>query len=181
MASAFGHAAFGAALGTWFPSPLQKAKFFLLGMFCTILPDFDVIGFKFGIAYESFWGHRGFTHSFLFALMSALLITLISYQKGFSLREKTILVLYFFICTSSHSILDAMTSGGHGVALFSPWDDKRIFFDFRPIKVSPIGVKNFFSKWGLEVIKSEAIWIGIPSFLILITGIAFRRKSGKKI
>jgi inner membrane protein len=50
---------------------------------------------------------------------------------------------------ASHGILDAMTDGGLGVAFFSPFDDTRCFFPFRPIKVSPIGL-SFFS-CGLDV------------------------------
>ena len=38
-----------------------------LGAFCTIVPDFDVIGLAFGVSYGDVFGHRGFTHSLLFA------------------------------------------------------------------------------------------------------------------
>ena len=34
----------------------------------SLLPDADVIGFRFGIRYADAWGHRGATHSLLFAL-----------------------------------------------------------------------------------------------------------------
>ena len=43
------------------------------------------------------------------------------------------------------------------------------------IQVSPIGASRFFSEWGLEVIKSEAFWIGVPS-LIFVTGVLIFRK-----
>ncbi len=61
-----------------------------------------------------------------------------------------------------------MTTGGLGVAFFSPWDDARYFLPWRPIKVSPIGVENFFSEWGKKVLLSEMIWIGIPSVLFMV-------------
>jgi inner membrane protein len=32
------------------------------------LPDADVIGFGLGVRYEDPWGHRGVTHSLMFAL-----------------------------------------------------------------------------------------------------------------
>lgn len=83
--------------------------------------------------------------------------------------------MFFTLCTASHSVLDAMTSGGLGVAFFSPFNDARYFFPWRPIKVSPIGVENFFSEWGKKVILSELIWIGIPSLLYI-----FSIKSMKK-
>ena len=34
----------------------------------SLLPDADVIGFRFGVRYEDTWGHRGATHSLTFAL-----------------------------------------------------------------------------------------------------------------
>ena len=71
-----------------------------------------------------------------------------------------------------HSILDAMTSGGYGVAFFSPFDNSRYFFPWRPIKVSPLGIANFFTERGIRVILSELIWIGIPgTFYIVLVSI----------
>jgi inner membrane protein len=35
--------------------------------------------------------------------------------------------------------------------------------------VSPIGIEQFFSEWGVNVILSELKYIGIPCFIILIT------------
>lgn len=168
MASAFGHAAAAWALGTSFTSKIINWKFWLIGIVCSIIPDADVIGFKFGIAYQSFWGHRGFTHSFVFAIMLGLFCAFIFYSKAISKLERLILFIYFSLCTASHSILDAMTSGGKGVAFFSPFNDSRYFLPWRPIKVSPIGIENFLSDWGLKVILSEFIWIGIPCILWII-------------
>jgi len=167
MASAFGHALASVALGTGFSKTVKSWKFWMLGMICSIFPDADVITFQFGIAYGSFWGHRGFSHSFLFAIILGVVVTFTFYQnlkfgwKWFGLTA------FFTLSTASHSILDAMTSGGLGVAFFSPWDDTRYFFPWRPIQVSPIGVENFFSEWGQRVLLSELIWIGIPSVVYM--------------
>ena len=60
-----------------------------------------------------------------------------------------------------------MTTGGKGVGFFIPFDNSRYFFPFRPIKVSPIGVKEFFSEWGINVIWSELKYIGIPCIIVL--------------
>ena len=144
MASIFGHALVSVALGTSFYKKLKTTKFWLLGIACAIIPDADVIGFNYGIKYDSFWGHRGFTHSFMFALLFSLLITLLFYRKQFLSKKGMLFILFFFLCTASHPILDAMTSGGKGVAFFSPFNDARYFFPFRPIKVSPLGIMRFF-------------------------------------
>lgn len=169
MASAFGHAFTAIALVTSFRKSYLNWKFWTLGIVCSILPDADVITFKFGIPYDSFWGHRGFSHSFLFALIIGITITLIFYWNKGSTLTRLALAFYFTITTASHSLLDAMTSGGLGVALFSPWDNTRYFLPWRPIKVSPIGIDSFFSEWGLLVLKSEALWIGIPCIFFIVS------------
>jgi inner membrane protein len=168
MASLFGHAFASIALGKTFSKQQQTFKLFFLAIICAIIPDADVIGFNYGISYESFWGHRGFSHSFVFALFFSLLITSLFYRKYFLSKKGIILILFFFLCTASHSILDAMTSGGYGVAFFSPFNDARYFFPWRPIKVSPLGIANFFTNRGLKVILSELIWIGIPGTIYII-------------
>ncbi|MCI0527086.1 MAG: metal-dependent hydrolase, partial [Nitrospira sp.] len=67
------------------------------------------------------------------------------------------LVLFYWIITASHGVLDAMTDGGLGIAFFAPLDNTRYFLPFRPIPVAPIGLSAFFSIWGLEVLWAEFI------------------------
>ena len=175
MASAFGHAFAAVALGTSFSKQLRTWKFWLLGIICSIIPDADVLSFQFGIPYEHFWGHRGFTHSLLFAFLLGIVITLVFYRKRFLTWQGLALIFFFALCTASHSLLDAMTSGGLGVAFFSPWDNTRYFLPWRPIQVSPIGAENFFSEWGLRVIKSEALWIGGPALVYISVSQVFKK------
>ena len=168
MASAFGHALTAYSLGKIYPKSINSWKFLALGVICSIIPDADIITFQFGIPYEHLFGHRGFFHSFLFAAILGLFATIIFYSKqAFGLKGIG-LFTYFTLCTASHGLLDAMTSGGLGVAFFSPWDNTRHFLPWRPIKVSPIGLENFFSEWGWQVVKSEMVWIGLPCVLVLI-------------
>ena len=163
MASVFGHSLVAFALGKVFSEELRKPKFWILGILCSIVPDADVLGFQFGVAYDSFWGHRGFTHSFFFAALFGSFMACALYTT-----KRPILALYFSLCTASHSILDAMTNGGRGVAFFSPFENSRYFLPWTPIQVSPIGAKKFFSEWGLEVMKSEIIWIGLPAIVSVL-------------
>ncbi|MEO9805287.1 MAG: metal-dependent hydrolase [Reichenbachiella sp.] len=177
MASAFGHAVVAIALGKSFSQKHISWLVILVGVICTIVPDLDVIAFKFGIPYESFWGHRGFSHSILFALLFGILCAICFSLRRFSWKVFCFLWSFFFLCTVSHALLDAMTNGGLGVALFSPWDDTRYFLPWRPIAVSPIGVERFFSEWGLKVLRSEVLWIGLPSAVLAVGSIAIRKLS----
>lgn len=180
MASAFGHAAAAITLGAFYKKKLRNWKFWILGIVCSIWPDADVLTFSFGIPYESFWGHRSFSHSLLFAALTGILVTILFYRKKLFNLSGLAYFSYFTLCTASHSLLDAMTSGGLGVAFFSPWDNTRYFLPWRPIKVSPIGASNFFSEWGIMVIKSELFWIGLPCLLVL-TAIWVSRRVSKKV
>lgn len=167
MASAFGHAFTAIAIRSGFSKSISNWKFLILGIICSILPDADVLSFKFGIAYEAFWGHRGFTHSIVFAVLLGFAVTIIFYKEFIFSKRGLYYILFFSLCTLSHGILDAMTTGGLGVAFLSPFNNERYFFPWRPIKVSPIGAGHFFSEWGIKVLKSEAIWIGIPCTLFI--------------
>lgn len=163
MPSAFGHAAASLLFGNLYKIKSKIPLGLLLtGVFCSILPDIDVLAFKFGIPYESTWGHRGITHSFLFAFLWAWLLS-------FFFKQKQILSFSFlFFCTVSHTLLDAVTTGGLGVAFFAPFNNTRYFLPWQFIKVSPLGLKNFISIKGINVLKSEFIFIGIPVIMSYI-------------
>lgn len=177
MASLFGHAFISIALGKSFSRKNRTWKLILIAIVCAIIPDADVLGFQFGIPYGSFWGHRGFTHSLFFALLFGVLVTFIFYRKQVFTKKGIILMLFFFLCTASHSILDAMTNGGYGVAFFAPFNDTRYFFPWRPIKVSPIGILRFFTERGVLVIRSEIVWIGVPGFIYMVIAFLIRKKT----
>ncbi|WP_109356578.1 metal-dependent hydrolase [Sphingorhabdus sp. EL138] len=133
------------------------------GIVFAMLPDADVIGFGFGIDYADNWGHRGATHSLAFAAALALLaVVLIRPQRYF------LAGFFLFIAMASHGLLDTLTNGGLGAALFWPWDETRHFAPMTPIAVSPIGISDFISTRGMKVLQSEAIWIWMP-LVILVT------------
>jgi len=81
------------------------------------------------------------------------------------------------LATASRGFLDAMTDGGLGVAFFSPFDNHRYFFPWRPIRVSPIGIGRFFSPRGLDVLQSELLWIWLPAGLLALLVWLWRRRA----
>ena len=85
------------------------------------------------------------------------------------------MLLFLFLATASHGVLDAMTDGGLGIAFLSPFSNQRYFFPFRPIAVSPIGA-GFLSAQGLHVVANELAWIWVPSLMIIGAGAALRAK-----
>jgi inner membrane protein len=76
MASVFSHAVAVLGIGACFYRPGTPKRVLVAGAICSVIPDLDVIGFRFGIHYGDFWGHRGFTHSLVFAALLASLVLL---------------------------------------------------------------------------------------------------------
>jgi inner membrane protein len=166
--SVISHAVVAAAAGIAFAPRDLPNHFWFSAIVCSIIPDADIIGFSFGIPYEHFLGHRGFFHSPFFALLIGIFVCTLFRDEGIFSKQWFFCFVFFFLLSASHGILDAFTNGGLGIALLSPFDNTRYFFPWTPIMVSPIGIKAFFSRWGLIVMKSELLWVWLPSFLIVL-------------
>lgn len=166
MATIFGHALVAGTVG-WISKP--NKKLLLWCCLSSMLPDADVIGFYFDITYGSLFGHRGFTHSLVFALLWALMVKSTIF-KGvkFNTKQSLVIILLLFISAASHGLLDACTTGGKGVAFFSPFSNHRYFFPWQFIKVSPIGASKFFSQRGLHILINEGLFLGIPCLIAIM-------------
>ena len=77
MASAFTHAFSATVFARTFGyRGNDRPKFWVYSLVCSILPDADVVGLVFGIQYGDLWGHRGMSHSFLFAVFVGFVLVL---------------------------------------------------------------------------------------------------------
>ena len=163
------HSAVAVASAKVFGPEEVPNRFWLLSVFCAVIPDADVLAFSFGIPYDHFFGHRGFFHSSFFGLLLSVFLVSVFFrtEKTFS-RRWWFYLIYFSLLSASHGILDAFTNGGLGIAPLSPFDATRYFFPWRPILVSPIAFARFLSKWGLMTLKSELFWIWLPLIIVLI-------------
>jgi inner membrane protein len=175
VASAISHAVAAVGISACFYDSRVPKNVWLVGTLCAVLPDIDVIGFRFGVHYGDFLGHRGFTHSLVFAIVLATALLLCVFPRGVPGLSRFALWCYLLLVTVSHGVLDAMTDGGLGVAFFSPFDNRRYFFPWTPIRVSPIGVSRFFSERGIRVLQSEFVWIWIPTILLIVLSIVAHR------
>jgi inner membrane protein len=171
MPTTLTHTLVGLGAAKVFASRSLPPSFYGLAAALSLLPDLDVVSFRLGIPYSSRFGHRGFSHSICCAVLVSLGVAALvsSYfavpcwqMAGFSLAVVVI-----------HSLLDALTDGGCGIAFFSPFDDRRYFLPWRPIQVSPIGLAVF-SRWGFRALLSEVIWVWLP-LGILVCGVILKR------
>ncbi len=175
MATIISHPALPLALGIGLGTRIIPTRLLIAGCIASMLPDADVIAFAFGIPYASQFGHRGFTHSIVFAVFVGVVVAALGARK---LRAEP-WTCFAFLCfaTMSHALLDAFTNGGLGVALLWPLDHQRWFFWVQPIQVSPIGIEPFFSARGVRVLISECYWIWLPSLALTGILVALRNRA----
>jgi inner membrane protein len=117
----------------------------------SFLPDADVVGFGLGVRYEDPWGHRGATHSLMFALALGVMIGALAPRFGYRALRTGVMAT---LVVASHALLDTLTDGGLGCALFWPFDQTRYFAPWTPLPVSPIGL-GYLSPYGLYVAVTE--------------------------
>lgn len=180
MASPITHAVIALSIGSAWHHSRSDWKLLAWGVLCAEIPDADVLGFWLGVSYGDLWGHRGMTHSLVFA---GVLATALTHVTGGSMGKRHPRFsrwLYFFLATGSHGLSDAVTDGGLGVALFAPFDTTRYFSPFRPVVVSPLRVQEFLSPIGVRVLISEAIWIWLPCLVFVGASLGMRHLPSAK-
>ncbi|MBN5031882.1 metal-dependent hydrolase [Stenotrophomonas maltophilia] len=171
MPSIITHAAVPLALWCAADRGRIPPRLLVAGVIAAMLPDADVLAFALHIPYADAFGHRGASHSLLFAGVLAALAAVLAFfgsRRPWSagvrqpwLASTVQAAVFVFVCAASHPLLDAMTSGGLGVALAWPWSEHRFFAPWRPIRVSPFA-PQFFSARGLATLLSELRWVWLP-------------------
>ncbi|RRU70532.1 MULTISPECIES: metal-dependent hydrolase [Stenotrophomonas maltophilia group] len=192
MPSIITHAAVPLALWCAADRGRLPPRLLAAGVIAAILPDADVLAFALHTPYADAFGHRGASHSLLFAGVLAALAAVLAFfgsgrpwsaphssgsrrpwsavscqprlaptKAGPTVTSTLQAAVFVFVCAASHPLLDAMTSGGLGVALAWPWSEQRFFAPWRPIRVSPFA-PQFFSARGVATLLSELRWVWLP-------------------
>ncbi len=171
MATIMTHAVVGAAIvlsiKNGLPKPLLSIAVFYAGI-AAMIPDADVVAFVAGIPYEAPLGHRGLSQSLAFAAVAGVLFSIFIFYRSRtsavangSLFRKFCWI--FFLVIASHPLLDMLTDGGYGSAIFAPITWERYFFPVTPIPVSPIGLH-----WGVVRVFMWEIALVWPLVISLI-------------
>jgi inner membrane protein len=160
MPTPLSHPAAALALAPWFRGIAKPAVVFM-AIVLSLVPDLDIIGFRLGVPYESPLGHRGLTHSLAFAALCSL-VAVVPMARWLRVNP-ALLWTYFALTMVSHGLLDACTSGGGGVAFLAPFDDRRYLFSWREIRVAPLTLAGMLTPRGMDVIRSELLWVWVPA------------------
>jgi inner membrane protein len=157
------HPAIPLAIGLGLGRDVVPTPLLIAGVAVSVMPDLDVLAFRYGISYASNFGHRGFSHSLLFAAALALFgaCAFRYFQTSFGR-----VFLFLFLAAVSHGILDAFTNGGLGIAFLWPFTPERYFAPVQVIQVAPIGISRFLSPRGVSVLISEILWVCLPCGII---------------
>ncbi|MCG5053219.1 MAG: metal-dependent hydrolase [Myxococcales bacterium] len=128
----------------------------------SLLPDLDILPVALGQPDHGLLGHRGFTHTWVFAGLVAALAYWI-FRRG---RYPVRVAVLSFLVVASHGVLDAATTDSRGIALLWPLLPERITLPLRPIPVAPSGLA-YLSARGLEVSLVEALYF-LPLMLLAL-------------
>ncbi|MBP9150702.1 MAG: metal-dependent hydrolase [Flavobacteriales bacterium] len=121
-------AALGAAIGQATLGKRIGGKAAIAGALVATIPDLDVFLRVFYSSYDMLRIHRGISHSLIFGVFGALVLSLIL-QRTKLFSQISILRLWWFnaLCLVTHSLLDFCTS--YGTQLFLPFSDARLGLD----------------------------------------------------
>ena len=174
MASAPTHVIASGAIAVFFHRPTVPWHLWLAGAALAVAPDLDVIGFRLGVSYGDLFGHRGLSHSLVFAVVISGVVVLVCYRGGAGILTQRQVWLFLFLAMVSHGVLDGLTNGGLGVAFFAPFSNERYFFPFRPLEVSPLSIGRFLTRGGLDILANEFRWVWLPSLGVIGGVLAYR-------
>lgn len=178
MPSVIGHTIAGVSVGYALSPGNRGALYWPAVIALSIIPDIDVIAFRFGVPYAHPLDHRGFFHSLAFAVAMAIMIAMIiSWDEP--LKERVRVCGVLSAVAVLHPLLDMLTNGGLGIGIFIPFDMHRYLFPWRPIIASPLGIQSFFGPSGARVIADECAFIALPSLAIIIARLLIDMKRSK--
>jgi inner membrane protein len=121
------HILLGATLGELIAGKKLGKKAMLIGAVAQNLPDIDIVS-GLGMDFTNYFlAHRGFTHSFLFVVLAALLLPFIMNAFQSTKMQYLHWAIFFLIQLLTHVLLDSLNA--YGVGWFEPFSHIRISFD----------------------------------------------------
>jgi inner membrane protein len=180
MSSLFGHTLAGLTLSAAFHQGRPPRRVQVFATACAVAPDLDWFTAFLGLDGTSL-AHRGMSHS----LPALMLLATAAMALGFRAQLRSPRLWACMLSAAlSHSLLDACTFGGTGVAFLLPFSDVRFVCVWQPIFVSPIPLSGKLLDWLLFSLGTEVVWIGIPALLVLsvpraLQWIRLRRRSAE--
>jgi inner membrane protein len=159
MATLYTHVAVGLGMARICAARPMPWAYWGLAAVLPMIPDLDVFSTA---NYGTPLGHRGITHSLLFAQLLGMIAAGLVFR---TLRVRWwLLAAVFFGMVASHGLLDAMTRGGEGVPSFWPLQGR--FGNWGPLAVSDIAFSLPDPRHS-RAMRSELLWVWLPTGLLV--------------
>jgi inner membrane protein len=167
MPTFVGHSLVALSLGAPVPRTslgraMSMSSWLAILVLVSLLPDLDVLLLRW-LPYSHPLSHRGLSHSLFFALIATGCLILAGSLTGLlQARRRTLIWIWLLLAATmgSHGLLDALTDGGLGIALFSPLTFERYFFPLRPLPVASLNPAGLLSSYMLHVYTVELALFG---------------------
>jgi len=156
------HAAVGFAIAAWAQRAPPTTRVCVAAAACAALPDIDVLWSPLQLADTSPFAHRAITHSLVFALVAAMVVTAVFFRG-----ERRIGVV-LLLALLSHSCLDALSTYSLGVGFLVPFSEQRFRFPWTPLG-RPNGTVS-------SQLIEEAFVVLIPALLVGWLGLRMRNR-----
>jgi inner membrane protein len=170
MPTVFTHMLVGGAAAQLAPAVVPKGRLAVLLALSAAIPDLDVIGFSMGIPYGARLGHRGLSHSLLFAgVLGVAVAAAVLARRRIPWRHQLATTIIAVLAVASHGLLDAATDAGLGIGFLIPFSDERFFLPFRPMDTAPLNPQRFFSAGRWRLMLSEMLWVWLPLALLTLS------------
>ena len=161
MPTPISHATVGFAIGAWTAPRPPATRVCLATAALAALPDVDVLWWSPDRPETSLLAHRAITHSIVFALAAALVMTLLFHHGR--------LIVPFALAALSHSCLDAFSRYSLGIQFLAPFSTQRFRFPWTPLG-DPTGSLA-------RQLMQEALVVFLPALVIAVAGLRVRRRS----
>lgn len=169
-------AALGAAIGQAVLGKRIGPKAAIAGALVATIPDLDVFLRVFYSSYDMLRIHRGISHSLIFGVFGALLLSFV-FQRFKLFKSISLLRLWWFngLCLVTHALLDYCTS--YGTQLFLPFSDVRLGLDtvnvVDPVYTVPLLLGTlgglFIPKLKPNMFRWNAIGLIVSSLYLVLT------------
>ena len=172
MASPWAHALAGAAVGAFYQDPRHRPRVMALAAVCAVAPDLDLIGWPLGISPLTLLGHRGLSHSLVFAVVLGGIAAL-ALRPPVTTRERVVAAVILMVATATHSLIDALTTyAPTGPAFWAPFSNQRYRFPWTPLS----GAGGLHTDFG-----REALYVCLPALMVIVAIEWWRRRTGETI
>ncbi len=171
MCTVYTHAVAGLGLAYVCARRPLRWPYWVLAGVLPMVPDLDAFS---SAPYGSVWGHRGITHSLLFALWLGALAASLTYR--YLRSDFWFLSAVFFAVLASHGLLDALTRGGEKIPFF--WPSPVRGGNWGPMPVPDIAM-DLPDPRRSRAVRAELLWVWLPTTLVVGFVMLYRRRRSR--